>query len=411
MLAVTPMLLSMWLVQTVGPEAVAQESAAYLAAAASATVPMAADTAVVPSEVLSEASELASTTWKSDCSSCRPGWASEGWAFGSLPPLKTVSSDCISCGSGCIPGQSTCSACTANTRFGRFACEIYRALCCPDPCYEPRWKPIADSAFFVDAARPVSQQRLRWDAGLGMAYPDRAEYFWARADGNSIGPSPDAPWLAVRSLNYHDLNMYTETSSGKFSFFINQPYRSVYPTDTGHGAGFAPMDLGTKSLLFDCELLQIAFQFRTYLPIGNTTKGLGNGHTSLEPSLIIGLSWSPEMYLQGQIAEWIPLGGDTDYAGAILHYHLSINRVLFRLLPDVPMIATIEMNSWSFQDGAYTDPVFGQRQANGHTYMSLGPGIRMSVCDKVDFGVGSAFSLTSDNFADQLFRTEFRLRY
>ncbi len=244
-----------------------------------------------------------------------------------------------------------------------------------------------------------------------MVYPDRAEYFWARADGNGLGPRPPATRRAVPSLNYHDLSMYTETSTGKFSFFINQPYRSVYPTDAGHGAGFGPMDLGTKSLLFDCELLQIAFQFRTYLPMGNTMKGVGNGHTSLEPSLIMGLSLSPEMYVQGQIAEWIPLGGNPDYAGAILHYHMSVNRVLFRLLPDVPVIGTFEMNGWSFQDGAYTDPIFGPQPASGATYVSAGPGIRMSVCDKIDFGIGSAFSLTANNFANQLFRSEFRYRY
>jgi len=244
-----------------------------------------------------------------------------------------------------------------------------------------------------------------------MVYPDRAEYFWARADGSSMGPHAEAPWRAVRSLDYHDLSLYTEASSGKFSFFINQLYRSVYPSDAGHGAGFAPMDLGTKTLLFDCELLQVAFQFRTFLPIGNARKGTSNGHVSLEPSLIVGLLLSPETYLQGQLSEWIPLGGDRDYAGALFHYHVGINRILVCLLPDVPVIGTVELNGWSFQDGAYTDPVFGMQRASGETYLSLGPGIRASICDKVDFGVGAAFSLTADHFADQLIRSEFRFRY
>ncbi len=335
-------------------------------------------------------------SWTSGCANCDsplPLWNN-----------ATATSGCLACRGGCTPGQTACAPCTAHTRIGRFACGIYRALCCPDPCYDPKWNPIADAAFFTEAVRPVTQQRFRWEAGLGMVYADRAEYFWARADG-TIGPAP------TRALDYHDLSMYTETSSGKFSFFINQPYRSIYPSAPWHGAGFAPMDLGTKTLIFDCELLQIAFQFRTYLPIGNTRKGLGNGHTSLEPSLIAGLSLSPKMYVHGQLGEWIPIAGDPDYAGAILHYHLSVNRVLFRMLPDVPVIGTLEMNGWSFQDGAYTDPVHGMQSASGTTYFSLGPGVRMSVCDKIDFGIGSAFSLTSANFADQMFRTEFRIRY
>ncbi len=385
----------------------AQTSFAAPTAAQEPLPPEPANTVAAPSQVMSPTAQPTATLISTGCSSCDP---SSTWLGGSLPPVG-LSGDCIACSGGCVPGQTPCSVCTAHTRVGRFACEIYRALCCPDPCYEPQWTPIADAAFFVEAVRPVTQQRLRWDAGLGMVYPDRAEYFWARADGHATGPSPDAPWLAVPSLDYHDLSMYTETSSGKFSFFINQSYRSVYPDAAGHGAGFAPMDLGTKTLLFDCELLQIAFQFRTFMPIGNTRKGLGNGHVSLEPSLIMGLSLSPDMYLQGQIAQWIPLGGDSDYAGAILHYHVSVNWVYWRLLPDVPVMGTLEANGYSFQDGAYTDPWLGERPASGETYVSAGPGIRMAVCDKIDFGIGTAFSLTADHFAEQLIRSEFRFRY
>ncbi len=347
--------------------------------------------------------------WNTSCASC------EGnvYKLGDLPSLDTsLAGGCSTCSNGlCVPGQPECSACSSHTRFGRFACEIYRALCCPDPCYDPKWIPLADSAFFVESARPVTQQRVRWDAGLGMIFADRAEYFWARADGSGRGPSPIAPSRGGRSLDYHELSLYTETSSGKFSAFINQPYRSVDPSDAAHGAGFAAMDIGTKTLLFDCELLQIAFQFRTYMPMGNTTKGLGNGHISLEPSLIVGLSLSPDTYFQGQIAEWIPLAGNSTYEGAILHYHLSINRVWFRALPDVPLIFTFELNGWSFQDGAYTDPTLGTQSASGTTYLSFGPGLRTSVCDKIDFGVGTAFAITEDHFAETLVRSEFRWRF
>jgi hypothetical protein len=355
-------------------------------------------------------------SWEADCSSCNgsniQNPANEkADAPALLGGCSTVGA-CSTCGVGsCTPGCSQCYPCNARTRIGRFACEIYHALCCPDPCYDPKWMPLADSAFFVEAVRPVTQQRLRWDAGLQMVFPDRAEYFWARADGSGKGPSANAPWQGVRSLTYHDLSLYTETSSGKFSMFVNQPYRSVYPSDTGHGAGLSALDLGTKTLVFDCELLQIAFQFRTYMPMGNTTKGLGNGHVSLEPSLIVGLRLSPDSYLQGQVAEWIPLGGDADYAGAILHYHASVNHVWFRMLPDVPLIATCELNGWSFQDGAYTDPLLGTRSASGETYLSMGPGLRLSICDTVDFGVGTAFALTKDHFAEQLIRSEFRWRF
>ena len=79
------------------------------------------------------------------------------------------------------------------------------------------------------------------------------------------------------------------------------------------------MTVGTKSLLFDCEMLQLSLQFLTYIPTGNFTKGLGVGHLSLEPSLLMSLKFTPRTYLQAQLAEWIPLGGDPTYAGAMLH--------------------------------------------------------------------------------------------
>ena len=244
-----------------------------------------------------------------------------------------------------------------------------------------------------------------------MVLPDRAEYFWARADGHGKGPSPVAPHLSERSLTYNEMSLYTETSSGKFALFVNQPYRSVVTQDGPDNAGFGALDMGTKTLIFDCQLLQISFLFRTYMPMGNPSQGLGNGHVSLEPSLIFGLYLSPKMYLQTQISEWIPIGGDSLYEGAILRYQLSVNRVLFQPLCDVPLIGTFEISTWSFQDGAYTDPVLGTRRASADTYVSMGPGLRLFVRDRIDFGVGAVLSLTEDHFAETLIRSEFRWRF
>jgi hypothetical protein len=330
-----------------------------------------------------------------------------------VPGEFVLGTYCDSCGgAACVPGRKQCHACTANTHVGRFFCGLYESLCCPDPCYEPRWLAVADSAFFVAAARPQSQQRIRWDRGLDLLLPDRAEYFWARADGQGLGPSPPAPALGESGVDYHHMSLYTEIAHGKFGVFFEMPYRSVDPEVMPEAAGFSDMSVGTKSLLFDCELLQIAFQFRTFIPQGEPTKGLGTGHTSLEPSLVIGLNLAPNTYFQGQIAEWIPLGGDPSYSGALLHFHGSLNHVLLRPLPDVPLIGTLECSAWSFQTGAYTDPVLGPLQrASNETYASLGAGLRLVVCDRIDFGLGAALAVTDPHWEQQLYRTEFRWRY
>ena len=60
--------------------------------------------------------------------------------------------------------------------------------------------------------------------------------------------------------------------------------RSVNGTPFGQdGAGFSDMSITAKTMLLDSELFLFGFQMRTYIPIGQTGKGLGTGHVSLEP--------------------------------------------------------------------------------------------------------------------------------
>src|SRR4051794_40765369 len=67
-----------------------------------------------------------------------------------VPNQFLVTPSCATCG-GCdrCAGCNLCEPCTANTRLGRFGCALVDAVCCPDPCYEPRWTGIANAAFWV----------------------------------------------------------------------------------------------------------------------------------------------------------------------------------------------------------------------------------------------------------------------
>jgi hypothetical protein len=42
---------------------------------------------------------------------------------------------------------------------------------------------------------------------------------------------------------------------------------------------------------------------------------------------------------------------------------------------------------------------------------SAGPGVRLFICDKIDLGVGTAFAFTTDHWAKELIRAEFRWRF
>jgi hypothetical protein len=342
------------------------------------------------------------------CSSCGAGGRQGGPGCGCVP---------YPCGyQGCFPGHQNCcgscggcggcGACNAEGPFGKFFCCFYQCLCCPDPCYEPCYRPEANSAFFVDGARPVTMSRIRWDDARNFTQPDRSEYFWARSGGGGKGVGAIA-----QTLNYDSLTLYQEVATKKASFFVEQDYRTIDPIGDPLASGFGDMNLGTKALLFDCELLQVTFQFRTFLPIGNFNKGLGTGHVSLEPSILCCVKLLPETFLQTQLSEWIPIAGDPSYAGSILHYHFAVNHVLWRPLPDVPFIGGVELNAWSFQDGQFSDPIRGQfQQSSGGSWLSIGPSLRIAICTKIDFGFAAQWSLASGG-PEQVYRTEVRFRF
>ena len=398
-----------------------------------------------------------------ECSSCGTRY---------LPEL--ADGGCPSCGGSgmCTPGRKGCHPWHAHTYAGRLLGNLYECICCPDPCYQPGWVAEANAAFSPDFPRPQTLTRFRWDYGRNMVFPDRNEFFWPRSNvsadqwkmnnassnpayknlidnpktkvvpgkkGKAVishlpngvssyagkGPKTGVvtlhtkkgvlryqPW-GERQLTFNELYFYTEAASASStaSAFFEYPYRSWTGLYDGHAAGLGDLRFGTKAVLLDCELLLLTFQFKTYMPTGNFLKGLGTGHVSLEPSLIAALRLGPETFVVGQLAEWIPMGGDPAYAGAMLNYHLAMNHVLHRFTPDVPLIGTFEFNGWSFQDGAYTNPFTGPTPSSHDTYFSVGPGLRLSICNRVDFGANVTVPLGGDHWASTWVRTELRLLY
>lgn len=338
---------------------------------------------------------------------------------GGLLNLGGNGSDCLGCGCGgggqCSPGRRPCDCCCdESTCLGRFVNGLYHCICCPDPCYDPSWLAVADAAYFVDAARPITHMRFRWDQSWDMNFPDRAEYFWARQrtplsnkSMTAKGPTPPSN-TPVRTIDVAEFKMYTEAAAGRAGVFFELPYRRIERDLSS--SGFADMNVGTKAMLLDCQLIQITFQFKTFIPSGAFTKGLGTGHVSLEPSLLWALRLTPSTYLQAQTSLWIPIGGDSDYQGNVFHYHLSLNQILYKPCQDLQVIGTAELNGWTFLSGLQSDPVLGSVDGRG-TIASAGPGIRVVICDKLDFGVGSAFAFTNHHWADEMMRWDFRWRF
>jgi len=90
---------------------------------------------------------------------------------------------------------------------------------------------------------------------------------------------------------------------------------------------------------------------------------------------------------------------------------LAWNRIIWQRDHDNVATLNLDLVGWSFQDGAYTDPVLGRQRANDETYVYLGPGARWLMCGKFEFGVGGIFALSDRHFAQHIMRTDFTIRY
>ncbi len=373
---------------------------------------------------------------KSACATC-------GGFHGHLDgPVFTCQAGCAS--GDCIPGRQPCNLPLneCDTVVGSFLTNLYQCICCPDPCYEPKWEPAAYASLFADYARPRTVTRLRYDNLEDMTRPDRNQ-FWL----NNVTPTHGA----VRYVNPHNqtglfknsgvtitnlsarlqqVYLYQEAAGPHGSLFVEIPYRQINQSWAPTQAGFGDINFGIKSLLFDCEMLQIAFQMRTFMPSGNFIDNLGNGQFALDPSILASLKLSPTTYFQGQFGNWIPLGGPgvkRSLAGGIFYWFMSLNQVLCYTTPDSPLIATLEMDGWSFEDGSYTGSISTitstthpnqttklnhVEKGGGVSYFNIGPGLRQSICNRVDFGGAITWATDSAaHWAQPWFRFEVRFLF
>ena len=116
-------------------------------------------------------------------------------------------------------------------------------------------------------------------------------------------------------------------------------------------------------------------------------------------------------------------------AGGIFYWLMSLNQVLCYPTPDSPLIATLEMDGWSFEDGSYTGSISKPsprrrciptkpfksnhvEKGGGVSYFNIGPGLRQSICNRVDFGGAITWATDSAaHWAQPWFRFEVRFLF
>jgi hypothetical protein len=260
---------------------------------------------------------------------------------------------------------------------------------------------------YIDPAIPGDLFRLRVDAAYDNIRPSRADFFWS--PGSPFGRGPSTPESAV---DYQDVAAYLEVLlASSLSTFVDVPVRFLDPEQNPNTAGLSNMNVGLKYAFIDTDDLIVSFQFRTYLPTADVHRGLGNGHVSLEPALLLYRPMSDRWGLEAELRDWIPVGG-TDFAGNIIRYGIGINYAVVQ--NDVWRLAPVaEFVGWSILDGKESirqpsGPAI-IKSAAGEEIVNVKVGVRLKFGDQMDMYLGYGRPLTGDFWYRNTVR--FELRY
>ena len=279
---------------------------------------------------------------------------------------------------------------------------------------------------YLDPAAPVTMFRLRYDTAVNNKFPDRGEYLYAKCgcfnQANAHGPNG-----ANTSVNYQDVRPYFEYAlDPRFSVFTELPSRFVTFNSLpgtgglGHEGGFADMNVGFKYAFIANPDEYLTFQFRTYIPTGDSTRGLGTHHVSLEPSLLYYKRLSDKWLLQGQLSEFAPIGVSS-FASNVIEYGAGVGYWWYQG-DSYSVMPTLEMVGWTFLGGQKFNPVANggnPSSASGDTIINIKPGVRIGLGEPVgpmsfqrqSIYAGFGLPITGDTFYSNLFRVEYRVLF
>jgi hypothetical protein len=288
---------------------------------------------------------------------------------------------------------------------------------------------------YIEDATVGSGFSIRFDSGWDMSSPDRAEFFYAKCgcfrdfaglpsyDPNAPGPGPGA----VASLDVNQLDMRTERQIGRHaSFFFELPFRWIKPVDFvpqvpgsgsfGNQSGLADISLGTKVALSASTGHDISMMIRGSIPTGDSTKGLGTDHGSIEPALLVRQGLGGRAQIEGELGYWHPTGtskgplaGNGDFAGDILYYGIgpSFDLVHNRKVQFAPVV---ELVGWHVLSGFETSTFVtgGSGDASGLNIVNLKAGARVAGSGGSSFYVGYGWTLSDNAWFDHVLRIEYR---
>jgi hypothetical protein len=232
---------------------------------------------------------------------------------------------------------------------------------------------------------------------------------------NVLIGNPNARGLPVAEprIDYQDLSTYAEVrATERLSGFVEVPVRFLNPEVNANTSGLADMNAGFKWAFVYTPDRVVTFQLRTYAPTGAASRGLGTHHASLEPALLLYQPLTERLTLQGELRDWIPVGG-TDFEGNVLRYGAGLT---YRACqgPSWFVDPSVEFVGWTVLDGKETaslgDNIFQVRSAGGDTIVNAKMGVRFGFGESArqSLSVSYGRALTGAVWYKDILRLEYR---
>jgi Putative MetA-pathway of phenol degradation len=217
----------------------------------------------------------------------------------------------------------------------------------------------------------------------------------------------------------------------RFSAFVEVPVRWLQPQGFlavppfpgfSNQSGLSDVTAGFKFAAVASEGTYVTFQFKSYFPSGDASKGLGTNHYSIEPSLLLYHKLSSRFTIEGQVGDWHPIGGSSGvpitgsegFAGDIFFYGIGPSYKLYRGRR-VGVAPVVELFGWHVISGFQTQPggpVDGAAaEVGGLNIVNLKVGVRTSIGFHNSFYVGFGQALTHDDWYKHIVRLEYRYSF
>ncbi len=352
-----------------------------------------------------------------------------------LAPRCQAQSGCTDCGeTGWLtnpaqPAPGTASGTQPFATNGRILESLQDNL--PTPVSQGQPQGLASSVFdggadgmltdrstipgYIEWAAPQNQFRMRFDAGFDNSFPDRAEFFYARAGGPGPGDANRAVFNT--GVDYYDARAYLEVGeNGCWSVFTEVPVRwlrtdSTVAAPSGNTGGLGDVEAGIKYAMVNDDDRIVTFMLKGYFPTGDAGDGLGTDHYSIEPGLLFQQKLSDRAVVFGELRDWIPIDG-TNFAGNVLRYGVGTGYTVVDN-GSWTMTPIAEIVGWSVLDGLQTNPGTLAAQGAETTIVNLKLGVRVNfpgrggVRDGRSLYVGWGHALTTDEWYQDLLRVDY----